>query len=317
MRWLKSPALHMAAIGGAVFGVAVMRGGAALEERPRAEVAPHRLEQMLEGFVNDSGRLPTDEERARMLDAAIDDEVLYQYALILGLHENPAARSRLAKIAEFVEANPHHDASEAERAEAAMELGLHHGDMVVRRILVDGARRLIRAVVLLQEPTPERLEGYLAAHPESFTRPPRVRLSQVMANAFKWPDSEARARELLARIESEALDPAAAVALGDQAFVEPHLRAMTEQALATKLGADFASRVIDLPAGRWAGPIPSRYGHHAVFVHQRHDAQVPPLDEIRDQVAESLRQQVADEWLALRLRELRAEFEVVVPEGWS
>ena len=313
MSWYKSPALHMAAIGVMMFGVAVLRGGSGVDERPRVEVAPHRLELMLQSFVADNGRPPAAEERDRMLDALIDDEVLYQYALILGMHQNPAAQRRLARIAEFVEANPHHAASEAERAQAAIDLGLHHGDVVVRRILVDGARRLIRAVVLLQEPTPESLEDYLAANAEEFIRPARFRISQVMANGFKWPDSEGRARELLARVRGESLGLADALALGDGVYVEPSLPPLSQQALESQLGPDFAAGVIDLPIGRWTGPIESRYGHHLVFVHERFDAYLPPLEEIRERVAERLLHKKADEWLALRLEELRAEFEIVIP----
>ena len=51
--------------------------------------------------------------------------------------------------------------SQAEVAREAMALGLHHGDLVVRRILIDSATRLIRAVVLLHEPTVNTLEDYL------------------------------------------------------------------------------------------------------------------------------------------------------------
>ena len=81
-----------------------------------------------------------------------------------------------------------------------MELGLDEGDLVVRRILVDSAKRLITSVVLLQKPAPEIVEEFYAAHAEEFTQPARIRISQVAVNGFLRPDSEARARELLARI---------------------------------------------------------------------------------------------------------------------
>lgn len=313
LRRLRSPALHMAAIGGLAFAAVALRGGAALEEKPRVVVPSHRLELMVESFFTESQRLPTASERDGMIEALIDDEVLYQYALALGMHEQPAAQRRLARIAEFVEANPHEAVSEAERAAAAVDLGLHHGDLVVRRILVDGARRLIRAVVLLQEPRPELVKEYYAAHGEDFARPPVSRVSQILVNAFKWPDTEARARELMARIEAEALDVEAALALGDDVFVPGDLPPLTEKALGTKIGADFAAAVMALPEGGWAGPIASRYGHHLVWVHERVEASVPPLEEIRDQVAGRLLQKLADDWLALRLKELRMEFEIEAP----
>jgi hypothetical protein len=317
MKLLRSPAVHMLVIGGLLFGAAALRGRAFFEPRPQIVVAQHRLDLMLQAFVADHNRLPTGEEHDEMLDALIDEEVLYNYALTLGLYRQPVAERRLARIAEFVEANPHEAGSTAERAEAAMEMGLHHGDLVVRRILVDSARRLIRAVVLLQEPEPRQVEEYLAAHQDEFRRPARSRLSHVAVNGFKWPDTGGRARLLLARIRAESLDVDAAVALGDEAFVPAHLPPLTERALATKFGADFAAEVIAAPAGGWIGPIASRYGHHLVYVHERSDAYVPPLEEIRDSVRNRLLQELADERLALRLEELRSEYEIIAPERTS
>lgn len=236
-------------------------------------IAPHRLELMLEAFAVESSRPATQEERAAMVDALVDEEVLYNDALTLGMDENPAARRRLAQIARFVEENPH-EATEDELAQTAIELGLHHGDLVVRRILVDSARRLIRGVVLLQEPRPQLLEEYLAAHREELIRPARTRISQVMVNGFKWPDTYARARQILDKIRAESLDLDAALALGDEGLVEPSLPLLTEKAMETQLGPDFAAEVIAAPASGWIGPVASRYGHHLVYVHERHDAYV-------------------------------------------
>jgi hypothetical protein len=286
----------MLAIGGLLFGVTTLRGGALFPQRARLEVPAHRLEAMLEDFLADTARRPTPDEWRQMIEMQIDDEVLFRYALELGLHENTAAQARLAQIAAFVEANPH-EAGSAEAADdadragarAAMALGLHEGDLVVRRILVDGARRLIRSVVLFQRPKPEAVRELYSATAEDYTRPARVRLSQIAVNAFKWPDTERRARRLLERIRAEKLSFDQALALADES-----------------------------PApGAWSEPIPSRYGHHLVWVHERQDAYVPAFEAVREQVAQRLLEKLADEWLKLRLQELRAEYQIVGPEGRS
>ena len=153
MRWQKAPALHMLALGALLFGITAIGGGALLPRKRRIEIPAHRLEATFKDFVADTGRRPTQREWEQMIDMQVDDEVLFQYALALGMNENSAAQARLAQIADFVEANPH-EATQAGKAKAAMDLGLHEGDLVVRRILVDSARRLIRSVVLLQKPAP-------------------------------------------------------------------------------------------------------------------------------------------------------------------
>jgi parvulin-like peptidyl-prolyl isomerase len=311
-RWLKAPALHMLALGALLFGIADLGGGALLPRKQRIEIPAHRLEAMLKDFVADTGRGPTRREWEQMIDMQVDDEVLYQYALALGMQENSAAQARLAQIADFVEANPH-EATQAGKARAAMDLGLHEGDLVVRRILVDSARRLIRSVVLLQKPTPEIVEQFYAAHAAELTRPALIRVSQVAVNGFLHADSEARARRLLARIRAEKLDFDSALALADETPAPVHLALQTEQGLQSELGGDFAAAVMKLRPGSWSEPIPSDYGHHLVWVHEYREPRVPPLAAVRDEVEQALLQKLADDWLKLRLRQLRAEFEIVVP----
>ncbi len=312
MKWLAAPALHMLALGALLFGLTELRGGALVAQKKRIEIPAHRLELMLQDFLADTGRRPTGPEWQQMIDMQVDDEVLFQYAIALGMHENSAARARLAQIAEFVEANPH-EATEVGKAEAAMELGLHEGDLVVRRILADSAKRLIRSVVLLQKPAPELVEQFYAVQSAEFTRPARIRLSQIAINGFVSPDSEERARRLLERIRREKLDLEAALALADETPAPVHLALQTEQGLKAQLGGDFARAVMALAPGSWSEPIPSDYGHHLVWVHERQEAQVLPLEAVREQVEGALLQKLADDWLRLRLRELRTEFEIVVP----
>jgi len=311
MKWFKAPALHMLALGALLFGI-TERGGALLPRKKRIEIPAHSVEAMLKDFVTDTGRKPTRSEWEQMIDMQVDDEVLFQYAIALGMQENSAAQARLAQIAEFVEANPH-ETTQAGKARAAMELGLGEGDLVVRRILVDNARRLIRSVVLLQKPSPEIVERFYAAHAAEFRRPARIRISQVAINGFLRPDAEERARRLLARIRTEKLDLEAALALADETPAPVDLPLLTEQGLHSELGGNFATAVTALSPGSWSEPIPSDYGYHLVWVHEREEARVPPLAAVRDQVVQALRQKLADEWLKLRLRELRAEFDVVVP----
>jgi parvulin-like peptidyl-prolyl isomerase len=312
MKWLKAPAFHMLALGALLFCIADLSGGTLLPRKKRIEIPAHRLEQMAREFVADTGRTPTPREWEQMVDMQVDDEVLFQYAIALGMQENSAVQTRLAQIADFVEANPH-EATQAGKAAAAMDLGLHEGDLVARRILVDSAKRLIRSVVLVQKPTPEIVGQFYAAHTAEFTRPAHIRISQLAVNGFLRPDSEAWARQLLQRIREEKLDFEAALALADETPAPVHLPLVTEQDLKSELGGVFAAAVMKLRPGSWSEPIPSDYGHHLVWVHEFEEARPLPLEAVRDQVEQALLQKLADDWLKLRLRELRAEFEIAVP----
>jgi hypothetical protein len=313
---LRAPALHMVVLGALLFGGALLWRGSSSGDRPRIVITPQRLEIMRQSFVDENRRPPTAAEVTALLDYLVDQEVLYQYALKLGMHEEPPARRRLAQIASFVEANPHEPRSDAERAAEAVDLGLHHGDLVVRRILIDGARRLIRAVVLTREPDPAMVQEYLAANRELFLQPARTRITHVAVNGFKWPrDARERAAALLERLQRESIAPEAAPALGDEPFVPSALPPLGPKDLQTRFGTSFEEALKKAPEGTWFGPIASRFGHHLVWVHERREASLPPFEEIRARVEQRFLHKVADEWLVLRLQQLRAEFDIVVPKS--
>ncbi len=302
----------MAVLGAALFVAVRIAGGALFPRKPRIEVPAHRLEKSYQEYLQRRGQAPSADEMQALRDNLINEEVLFQYALALGMQENTAAQARLAQIAQFVEANPHAEGSEKELAESALRLGLHEGDLIVRRIMIDSARRLIRSVVLLKPPDAAQIEQFYAANPGEFMEPARVHLSQIAINAFVWPDTRARAQALAARIEGERLDLPHALALGDESILPAELGPITPQGLEAQAGPDFAAAVMQLPIGHWSAPIASRHGHHLVYVHAREPAHVRPLQEVRAQADALLREKLADEWLALRLRELRLEYEIVV-----
>lgn len=316
--WLRAPALHMALIGALLFAGALIWGKSSSGPRPQIVIPAQRVEAARQSFFYEKRRAPNAEEHAALLDYLVDQEVLYQYALKLGMHEQPVTQRRLAQIAAFVDANPHAPRSEGERAAQAVELGLHHGDVVVRRILIDGARRLIRAVVLTRQPDPAMVQEYLAANRELFTLPERVRISHVTVNGFKWPkDARERASALLERLRRESVTPEAGPRLGDEPMVASTLPLLSGKDLQTRFGAAFEQGLKDAPAGTWYGPVASRFGYHLVWVHQREDAALPPFAEIRDKVEQRLLHKLADDWLAFRLRQLRAEFDIVLPKAAS
>jgi hypothetical protein len=314
MSWLRAPALHMALIGALLFGATLLWSGFRPVERPRIVVPAQRVAAVRQAFLYEHRRPPTAQEAGALVDHLVDQEVLYQYALKLGMHEQPVARRRLAQIADFVEATPHpHSRSEEERAAVAVELGLHHGDVVTRRVLIDGARRLIRAVVLTRQPDPAVVRDYLAANRELFMWPARTRITHVEINGFKWRDAEGRAAALLDRIRRESIAPEAAPRLGDPPSVPSALPPLSAKDLQTRFGVRFEGALRDAPRGTWTGPVASRFGYHLVWVHERQEATVPPFDAIRATVEQRLLHKLADEWLAIRLRQLRGEFDIVVP----
>ena len=194
MRIISSPALHFIIIGTLIFAAVLFSQGAfSARERTRIVIPNYRIALARAEFENTLGRPPTANEYRNIVDTIVDQEVLYRYALDLGIHKQKVVEERLSQIARFVDENPHEPKSKAERALEALDLGLHHGDMVVRRILVDGARRLIRAPVLMRLPNDEMLQAYLRENGEKFMVPGKTQITQVTLNGFKYGQGTASA----------------------------------------------------------------------------------------------------------------------------
>ncbi len=325
LRLVRSPALHMAVIGGVAFAAVTLSGDAPghpdRAARPELVIPRDRLATVRSTFWAENGRAPTAEEDRTLVQTLIDDEVLFRYALEIGVQETRVVQRRLAQIAAFVRLRPDGAADggpaasdPAGLARVALALGLHRGDLVARRLLIDGARRLIRAVVLTRDPDPAALEAFFAAHRAAYRRAPETRLSHLLVDGFKYAtDAEARAARLLETIAARGLTAEPSVSLEDSQVTAQGLPSLRDDQLGRRYGFAFRQALADAPVGRWFGPVPSRIGYHLVFVHERTPPSVPPLGEVLERVRYDLRQALADDWLATRLSQLRARYTIVAP----
>lgn len=308
------PALHFALIGALLFVVVRALDPAPVESEVFRIVIPaQQVEVARRAFSNDLGRLPTSKDEQRIVDTLVDREVLFEYALHLGLQQQAAAQRRLAMIASFVASNPDQAQPEAVLAEQAIDLGLYRHDLVFRRMMVDSASRLIRAVMLAREPSEGMLEAYLRDHADAFSAPRKTRITQVAVRSLiHGTSTEAHAQALLDALRRAPSAAEEAAGRGDDFFIEAALPALPDVALARLFGHGFVRALRTVPTGSWSGPVPSRYGLHLVYIHERVEPRVPPLEEVRDRVRSALKEELAQAWFRLRLDRLRDEFDVVV-----
>ncbi len=306
--WLTSPALHFALIGGLLF-VALAPDEDAPAPRAQLVIPDYIYESTRREFVDAVGTELSPEQERVLRRVVANEEVLYQYALEIGLNQSDVAERRLAQIAQFVAENPHEAPPPRELADDALEMGLDHGDRVLRNLLVDSATRVIKAAAMIQEPKEALLEAYLRDNRERFRWPLELQLSQVYLGRGM---GERDVVTLVERARDASMAPEEAAGLGKRSSLPVRLPRLAERDLARRLGADFARAVVELPVGAWHGPIASRMGDHLVLVEQRWEPRDATLDEVREDVLAEVRRQLADEWLELRLRDLRGRFDIVI-----
>lgn len=291
VRRLQSPALHFAVVGALLFTVS-----RCLAPQPETSVpettltlSATRLDQSYDVFLASHHRAPDVEEREAMVRRLVDEEILLRHALALGMDRQAPVQRRLAQIGRFVGEAPSPSAGSVEDAERwaleAKALGLHREDTVVRRILVDSARRLIRGAVLTREPSEEAMREHLGRHPDRFQLPEAI--------AFDW----IRDGGAIGSSESIPLLP----------------RADLER----RFGHAFVAALAPRKQGEWQGPLPSRNGPIFVRVTEHRPRRTADLADVEVHVRREAAEVLADRWLEVRLRQLRDGVDVERPAGWE
>jgi hypothetical protein len=305
MSWLGRPGLHFLVLGGMLFAAerAFHQPPAPAAARPPIVVDAARLR---EEFAERSGLVPTAADESALVERAIEEELLYHEALARGLDRHDRSiRHRLAEKMRFLSPDAERTAEEYYRD--ALALGLERDDVIVRRMLVEKMRLLIAAASATDEPGDAALVAHVAAHPERYGQPARVRLWQAFAGS-----SAAAAERLLATLRAAHASPEDGVGQGLPFPLGGGIGPSSEAQLARLFGAEFARAVFALPTGTWAGPVASAYGFHLVWVDRREDATLPALAEVRSRAREALRAEERPERLRQALAALRGHYDIRV-----
>jgi parvulin-like peptidyl-prolyl isomerase len=310
MRWSREPVVHFFAIGALLFGLKTATQGSPSrgfvgEGSPPAVVSAARVAELRRDWLARTGTFPSARSLEALIQAEIDDEVLTLEARRLGAHRNdPVVQRRLLRNMSFLEEGSERSAGDL--LDEAYALRMDETDLVVRRRLIQKMKLDVFAAARAEEPMEAELADYLQRHVERFTQPARVRLSHVFLSRDRRGASlDADAEALLARLVRDGALVEQTGDLGDPFLFPLDLPPRSERELAKLFGPEFAAIAAALPMGQWTGPIPSAYGLHLVWVHDRAPAVVSRLDAVRGEVREALLAERGERALREVVRALR------------
>jgi hypothetical protein len=265
----REPVIHFFALGLVVFGLYAL-----LDKKPEAaqdpflvEVTSADIEWMRTMWSKRMGREPTVEEMRGAVNQMIREQVLSREAVSLGLDE---------------------------------------GDTVVRRRLAQKMDFLFQDLSNITEPSDSELQAYLRQQRSSYEIPAQMTFTHVYFSTDRRGEEAAAEaiRKLLDQLHTGKGNSSDAISLGDPFLLPSRFADQTHADIQKTFGSRFAETVWRQEPQSWQGPVPSGYGLHAVFVHQRSDAMLPDLSEVREKLK-------AD-WLADRQREIsRAAYDKV------
>jgi len=272
-RLLREPLLHFLLLGVAIFVAYGLVSPRGSDEPDTIVVTSGRVDNLAAGFAALWGRRPTDAELDGLIEDWVREEIATREALALGLDkDDPVIRRRLRQKLEFL--------SEDAAAPTA--------------------------------PTDADLAAYLQAHPETFFVEPRLTFRQVYLDPQQHRDRIDRdSAQLLARLTQHGEEIDASLS-GDTTLLPAALDDVAASEVAKQFGAPFAATLLELPVGRWEGPVESSYGVHLVRVGARTEGHLPELSDVRDAVQSEWENARRQDATATFYRELRERYTVTV-----
>jgi PPIC-type PPIASE domain len=287
-RWYREPLLHFVLAGAILFGAyAWFRGGEPaandrtivvdrralltfLQYRANA-FAPETFGAALDGM--------TDAELGELVDAYIDEEVLYREARALGLEES---------------------------------------DNIIRQRMVQKMSFLMADVASTGLPANEAsLEAWFEDNIDAYAIQPWVTFTHIFFDTGKRGEAGARAAAEATRRDLNARKAGFndAAGLGDG---YPFLRNYVERTLeyvASHFGYEFVAEIEGLePSEEWQGPFRSAYGEHIVLLTEKMARTLPSLDDVRDTVERDFATELSNDALKRMTRAIRDSYEIRIDE---
>ena len=276
-RLLREPLVHFLLLGVALFIVAQYWGPGreATASSKQIQLSLDDLNQLALLFRSQWRREPTPEEFQRLVEARVQEEVLYREALSMGLDKD---------------------------------------DTIVKRRMAQKMQFLAEDVAAAREPGPGELQAWYDKNRERFAQPNRVSFRHLYFSPDRRGErAREDASSALRKLAGQPEDSKLAGGLADPFMFQDYYRDRTPDYLGKEFGPQFAEAVVGLAPGSWRGPIESGYGWHLVYVDTVIPGRVPALTEVESDVKVAwLGEQKTVAWQKA-YQEMRAKYTVRLP----
>jgi parvulin-like peptidyl-prolyl isomerase len=266
-------ALATAGILGSTVGAGVLPDSAVA----RVNGVPVRAddyERLVAGLESDLRRPASAAEQRRVLDRMIEEELLVQRGL---------------------------------------ELGLARYDRRVRGDLVSAVIAAVASDAEGEEPSDSELRAFYAEERDFFTQPGRLRVRQIffrVPTREKETDAAERAAEARERLARGDDFESVRSSLGDSEILAVPGALLPAAKLREYLGPTALRSALALEVGEVGEPVRSGTGLHVIQLVGREPDRTPPYEELAAQVRAEWRRRAGDRALRAYLDDLRARAEV-------
>lgn len=309
MRFLKQPLLHFTLI-----GLLLFTANHYLEQQQRERIEPLDEETVLglrDDWVRQTGRLPSPQQLQALQRQELETRMLFAEALRRNYHrDDTVVLQRLLRDAEFLGL----EGSDDEKIRAAMGLGVHLSDEVIKRRMVQRVERSGR-LKYSAEPQEAELLALYEKERERWLVPARYNFRHIFYSVDRPEDPQQRALlDLKTLIATNAQAPAA---MGDPFLHGQELNGKSLQDMTFMFGAQFSDALaaMDVVAEQWFGPVASAYGQHLLRVSTMYPQQLRSFAELKPRLVQLWRDEQEQQSLRQYIDELRERYVIASVNG--
>lgn len=276
-RLLQEPLVHFLVLGALLFAAyQYWEPTPATASSKEIRLSLDQLRQLALQFQSQWRRPPTAAELEKLVEAAVQSEILYREALAMGLDKD---------------------------------------DEIVKRRMVQKMQFIAEDVAAAHEPTPDELRVWFDKNRARFALPGRLSFRHLYFSPDRrGARTRADAQEALSRLAAERQGSKAAANLADPFMFQDSYADRAVDVLRKEFGPQFVLALEKLPVGQWSGPVESGFGWHVVFVDAASPARAPSFEEVEPDVrAAWLGEQRVLAWHEA-YNTMRAKYTVLVPE---
>jgi peptidyl-prolyl cis-trans isomerase C len=264
---LREPLVHFLLIGIAIFALYELNSDEGADPSSSIINIDRRdIDELREQWLQQTGSEAEADTLQKLIDAQIEEEIMFREALRLGLDKN---------------------------------------DTIVRRRLVQKMEFLSANLSSLDLPEETALLSYYENNSEKYRVDERRSFTHVYFSRDRRGDSLLSDAETLLRKLQKEKPQKKQAEWGDNFILHYDYRAMREEQLAKVFGFSFAGDLFALKMEGWQGPIVSEYGVHLILLHDIITAHLPSFADLRERVLDDYMQSELTILKKQRLKEMR------------
>ncbi len=249
--------------------------------------------------------LPSDGEAARVNERPIaSDELTRALEALAADKRNPITEDVRAELLERL-------IEEELLVQRGLEIGLAQSDRSVRKSLVNAMISYVLADRTGHMPTDDEIAAFFAENKDYFARTERLHIRRLFVRDDSDGDIEVRLEAITGRLVAGEPFEQVVRDDGDAILPEVPDGFLPVSKLRDYLGPTLAETALSLPLGSISEPIKSGNGHHFLFVVDIKKGETPALATVRDQVVAEYNRRSDEQALRDYLAWLKSEADIV------